>query len=85
MGQKHTSPVNITKGKEKRGCTKWEGVIVGYPIHSVGYGVWDPVRGVVFNTRVPIFYKAVEPGWWRKEKVGLPAQDDKNRISLFAR
>ena len=64
------------------GSTKWEGVIVGYLVDSVGYRVWDLVRGVVFNTRVSIFYEAAEPRWWRKEKVGLPAQDDTQEIEV---
>ena len=38
----------------KMGVTKWEGVVVGYPATSVGYRVWDPVRGKVFNVGVPL-------------------------------
>ena len=34
------------KRKGKMGVTKWEGVIVGYPMGSVGYRVWE-VRGDV--------------------------------------
>lgn len=64
------------KRKGKMGSTLWEGVVVGHPIDNVGYRVWDPVRGQIFNTGVPTFDKTVELGWWRKEKVGLPAQDD---------
>ena len=48
------------------GVTKWEGVIVGYPTGSVGYWVWDPVRGKVFNVGVPHIDENVAPGWWRK-------------------
>ena len=54
------------KRKGKMGVTKWEGVIVGYPIGSVGYRVWDPVRGKVFNVGVPDVDENVEAGWWRK-------------------
>ena len=55
------------KRKGKMGITKWEGVIVGYPTGSVGYRVWDPVRGKVFNVGVPDVDESVAPGWWRKE------------------
>ena len=50
----------------KMGVTKWEGVIVGYPTGSVGYRVWDPIRGKVFNVGVPDVDENVEAGWWRK-------------------
>ena len=39
--------------ERKMGVTEWEGVIVGYPAASVGYRVWDPVRGNVYNVGVP--------------------------------
>ena len=52
------------KRQGKMGSTKWEGMIVGYPVDNVGYRVWDPVRGAVFNTGVPDVDEAVEPGWW---------------------
>ena len=54
----------------KMGVTKWEGVIVGYPTGSVGYRVWDPVRGKVFNVGVPDVDENVEAGWWRKAADG---------------
>ena len=54
------------KRKGKMGVTKWEGVIVGYPTGSVGYRVWDPIRGKVFNVGVPDVDENVEAGWWRK-------------------
>ena len=54
------------KRKGKMGVTKWEGVIVGYPSTSVGYRVWDPVRGKVFNVGVPYVDEDVQPGWWKK-------------------
>ena len=59
-----------TKRKGKMGVTKWEGVIVGYPAASVGYRVWDPVRGKVYNVGVPRVDEDVQPGWWRKEAEG---------------
>ena len=34
------------------GVTKWEGVIVGYPIGSLGYKVWNLVRGKFYNVGV---------------------------------
>ena len=40
----------------------WEGVIVGYPITSVGYRVWDPVRGKIYNVGVPHVDEDVQPG-----------------------
>ena len=55
------------KRKGKMGVTKWEGVIVGYPIGSVGYRVWDPVRGKVYNVGVPHVDEDVQPGWWKKD------------------
>ena len=60
--------VSLEKFKRagKMGVTKWEGVIVGYPMGSVGYRVWDPVRGKVFNVGVPDVDENVEAGWWRK-------------------
>ena len=54
------------KRKGKMGVTKWEGVIVGYPMGSVGYRVWDPIRGKVFNVGVPDVDENIEAGWWRK-------------------
>ena len=51
------------KRKGKMGVTKWEGVIVGYPTGSVGYRVWDPIRGKVFNVGVPHVDGSVQPGW----------------------
>ena len=54
------------KRKGKMGVTKWEGVVVGYPVGSVGYRVWDPVRGKVFNVGVPDVDENVEAGWWRR-------------------
>ena len=55
------------KRKGKMGVTKWEGVIVGYPITSVGYRVWDPVRGKIYNVGVPHVDEDVQPGWWKKD------------------
>ena len=54
------------KRKGKMGVTKWEGVVVGCPAGSVGYRVWDPARGKVFNVGVPNVDENVEAGWWRK-------------------
>ena len=54
------------KRKGKMGVTKWEGVVVGYPAGSVGYRVWDPLRGKVFNVGVLDVDENVEAGWWRK-------------------
>ena len=48
------------------GVTKWEGVIVGYPSSSVGYRVWDLVRGKVFNVGMPCVDEDVLFGWWKK-------------------
>ena len=45
------------------GVTNWEGVIVGYPTTSVGYRVWDPVRGKVYNVGVPHINEDVHLGW----------------------
>ena len=53
------------KRKGKMGVTKWEGVVVGYPATSVGYRVWDPARGKVFNVGVPFLDEDVVPGWWK--------------------
>ena len=50
------------KRKGKMGVTKWEGVIVGYLAGSVGYRVWDPPRGNIFNVGVPDIDESVEPG-----------------------
>ena len=58
------------KRKGKMGVTKWEGVIVGYPIASVGYQVWDPLRGKVYNVGVPHVDEDFQLGWWRKEAEG---------------
>ena len=60
--------VSLEKFKRsgKMGVTKWEGVIVGYPTGSVGYRVWDPVRGKVYNVGVPHIDEDVAPGWWKK-------------------
>ena len=52
------------------GVTKREGVVEGYPSVSVGYRVWDPVRGKVFNVGVPFVDEDVKPGWWRKADDG---------------
>ena len=65
------------KGKGKMGDTKWEGVIVGNPENSMGYRVWDPVRGKVFNVGVPHVDEDVQPKWWRKDTgVGEPVDVD---------
>ena len=56
------------------GVTKWEGVVVGDPSTSVGYRVWDPIRGKVFNVGVPFVDEDVEPGWWRKVDNGGVAE-----------
>ena len=40
--------------------------MVGYLSASVGYRVWDPVRGKVYNVGVPFVDEDVKPGWWRK-------------------
>ena len=60
--------VSLEKRKRngKMGETKWEGVVVGYPSSSVGYRVWDPLRGKVYNVGVPFVDEDVQPGWWRK-------------------
>lgn len=69
--------VSLEKFKRggKMGETKWEGVIVGYPRNSVGYRVWDPVRGKVFNVGVPDIDESVEPGWWKKGAAGVVVED----------
>ena len=48
-GSKAYVSLEKMKRKGKMGFTKWEGVVVGYPPTSVGYGVWDPVRGKVLG------------------------------------
>lgn len=68
------------KRKGKMGVTKWEGVIVGYPTGSVGYRVWDPVRGKVFNVGVPDIDENVEPGWWRSNVEGGGACEDGGEV-----
>ena len=40
-------------------------MVVGYPATSVGYWVWDPVRGKVVNVGVPFLDEDVAPGWWK--------------------
>ena len=69
--------VSLEKFKRggKMGVTKWEGVIVGYPTGSVGYRVWDPIRGKVFNVGVPDVDENVEAGWWRKGIDGVVIDD----------
>ena len=58
------------KRKGKMGVTKWEGVIVGYPVDSVGYRVWDPKRGKIFTVAVPFIDEDVDPGWWKQGAYG---------------
>ena len=41
-----------SKREGKMSARKWEAVVVGYPIGSVGYRMWDPVRGKVFAVGV---------------------------------
>ena len=65
-GSKAYVSLEKMKRKGKMGVTKWEGVVVGYPANSVGYRVWDPVRGKVFNVGVPFVDEDVRPGWWRE-------------------
>ena len=65
-GSKAYVSLEKMKRKGKMGVTKWEGVVVGYPSTSVGYRVWDPVRGKVFNVGVPFVDEDVQPGWWRE-------------------
>ena len=69
--------VSLEKKKRhgKMGETKWEGVIVGYPSTSVGYRVWDPVRGKVYNVAVQFVDGNVEPSWWRKWNGGGAAKE----------
>ena len=69
-GSKAYVSLEKPKRKGKMGVTKWEGVIVGYPIDSVGYRVWDPVRGKIFNVGVPHVDESVQPGWWKKGAAG---------------
>ena len=69
-GSKAYVSLEKMKRKGKMGVTKWEGVVVGYPSTSVGYRVWDPIRGKVFNVGVPFVDEDVKPGWWRKENAG---------------
>ena len=69
-GSKAYVSLEKPKRKGRMGVTKWEGVIVGYPMNSVGFRVWDPVRGKVFNVGVPHVDESVQPGWWRKDAVG---------------
>lgn len=61
---------------------KWEGVIVGYPIKSVGYRVWDPIRGKIFNVGVPHVDENIAPWWWRKEARGGEPVDNEEIIFL---
>ena len=65
-GSKAYVSLEEMKRKRKMGVTKWEGVVVGYPSTIVGYRVWDPVRGKVFNVGVPFVDEDVKPQWWRK-------------------
>ena len=65
-GSKAYVSMENPKRKGKMGVTKWEGVIVGYPSSSVGYRMWDPVRGKMFNVGVPHVDEGVLPGWWKK-------------------
>ena len=58
------------KRKGKMGVTKWEGIIVGYPVDSVGYRVWDPARKKIFNVAVPHIDENVQPGWWKGDEGG---------------
>ena len=57
------------------GVTKWEGVIVGYFVDSVGYRVWDPKRGKIFTVAVPSVDEDVEPGWWKEGTDGEDSGD----------
>ena len=45
-------------------------------MRSVGYRVWDPIRGKVFNVGVSHIDESVQPGWWRKENNGGGLVDD---------
>lgn len=74
-GSKAYVSLEKMKRKGKMGVTKWEGVVVGYPSTSVGYRVWDPVRGKVFNVGVPFVDEDVRPGWWRKDGGGGVADE----------
>ena len=47
------SKAYVSLEKKKRHGKMGEGVIVGYPSASVGYRVWDIVRGEVYNVGVP--------------------------------
>ena len=59
------------KRKGKMGVTKWEGVIVGYPVDGVGY----PFRGKILNVVVPHVDESDQPGWWRKDAGGVGTTD----------
>ena len=63
------------KRQGKMGVTKWEGVIVGYFVDSVGYRVWDPKRGKIFTVAVPSVDEDVEPGWWKEGTDGEDSGD----------
>ena len=80
FGSKAYVSLEKIKRKGKMGVTKWEGVVVGYPVGSVGYRVWDPVRGKVFNVGVPDIDENVAPGWWRGEDIGGEIVDDMEEI-----
>ena len=76
--------VSLEKMKRgrKMGVTKWEGVVVGYPATSVGYRVWDPVRGKVFNVGVPFLDENVEPGWWKVPSGGSGVIEEEDEVQF---
>ena len=61
-GSKAYVSMDKFKRKGKMGVTKWDGVVVGFLAGSVGYRVWDPVRGEVFNVGVPNVDENAEAG-----------------------
>ena len=54
--------------------------MVGYPSASVGYRVWDPVRGKVYDAGVAFVDEDVKPGWWRKADDGGVIEEEEEFI-----
>ena len=49
---------------------------------SVGYRVWDPIKGKVFNVGVSHIDESVHPRWWRKENDGEELVNDIDEINF---
>ena len=66
VGSKVFSQLDQKERKGKFSAKAWVGCLVGYPVDTLGYRVWDLVTHKVWDVRGPEFDELVGGGWWKK-------------------